>query len=98
MFALSGVFPFHETLLPPLIHPDPPVDTYYRYREDTTMPRFENACPFDPATRAARCSSCSVANASLPPCVVAFLSGGASLAENVIPLRRVEAPSLRKAA
>jgi hypothetical protein len=61
------------------------------------MPRIENACPFDAATRATRCSSCSVANASLPPCVVAFLSGVSSRAENVIPLR-AEAPAMRRAA
>lgn len=62
------------------------------------MSRIENACPFDAATRAARCASCSVANASIPPCVVAFLGGGESRAENIIPLRRAEDRPLRRAA
>ncbi len=62
------------------------------------MSRIENACPFDAATRAARCASCSVANSSLPPCVVAFLGGNESRAENIIPLRRAESRPLRRAA
>jgi hypothetical protein len=98
VFPRTAMFRFHETPPPPLIHPAPTVDTYVRNREDTLMPRIENACPFDAATRAARCSSCTVANASMPPCVVAFLSEGASLAQNLIPLRRAEAPALRRAA
>jgi hypothetical protein len=62
------------------------------------MSRIENACPFDAAARAARCASCSVANSSLPPCVVAFLSGIETRAENIIPLRRVEVREFRRAA
>lgn len=63
------------------------------------MTRFENACPFDAATRASRCSSCSVANASLPPCVRAFLGGGTPPArENVVQLRKPESQPLRRAA
>lgn len=62
------------------------------------MSRIENACPFDAATRAARCASCSVANASLPPCVIAFLGSAEARSENVIPLRRAEARTMRRAA
>ena len=62
------------------------------------MSRIDNACPFDAATRAARCASCSVANASLPPCVVAFLGAAESRADNVVPLRRPETRQLSRAA
>ncbi len=99
MFTLTPMFLFHETWWPPLIHRHAPVDCYNRYREETTVSRIENACPFDAATRAARCTSCSVANASIPPCVVAFLGGNPSRdSSNVVPLRRADQAELRRAA
>jgi hypothetical protein len=62
------------------------------------MSQIEKACPFDAATRAARCASCSVANASLPPCVVAFLAPAELPATNVVTLRRPETRQLSRAA
>jgi hypothetical protein len=37
------------------------------------MPRVSEACPYDEATRAARCESCCAGHGALPPCVVAWL-------------------------
>ena len=63
------------------------------------MSRIENGCPFEAQSRANRCVSCVSANASVPPCVVAYLGNGASMpSSNVIPLHRVEVLSERKAA
>lgn len=63
------------------------------------MSRTEDACPFEPQSRANRCQSCVTAN-SIPPCAAAFLSGKPlSPAGNVIELRRIETvPAARKAA
>lgn len=62
------------------------------------MSRYEDACPFEPQTRAARCEGC-VATNRVPPCAAAFLSGRTQkLFDNVIALRRADSPSHRKAA
>ena len=62
------------------------------------MSRYEDSCPFETRNRASQCESCA-SNASLPPCVTAYLRGPEQLlATNVVPLHRIIAPSARKAA
>lgn len=62
------------------------------------MNRFEEACPFEAATRAARCTTCCAAN-QVPPCVAAYLQGKARGHDsNVIPLVERKSSTLRRAA
>jgi hypothetical protein len=49
-------------------------------------PRLKDACPYDAATRAARCESCCATNNSMTPCVVAWLRLQTDTPSNVIPL------------
>lgn len=63
------------------------------------MSRYENACPLEARNRANHCESCTVAHASVPPCVAAYLGGAQALtASNVLPLHRIEVVNARKAA
>lgn len=69
-----------------------------RHQEVTKMSRYEDACPFEPQTRAARCEGCIATN-GVPPCAAAFLSGRTQKSfDNVVALRRADAAPHRKAA
>lgn len=61
------------------------------------MEQMPEACPFDAASRAARCVSCSAASEAVPPCVAAYL-GGRRPAVQVISLVEVQAVRVRRAA
>lgn len=61
----------------------------------------EEACPYEPATRAERCGTCCDQNGSLTPCVAAWLKAqlnGRRFGSNVIPLHMAEKKSRRHAA
>lgn len=59
------------------------------------MSPYESSCPFTAQQRASRCEACCE-KPGLPPCIAAYLRGPEQLiAQNVIPIFRVEA---RKAA
>lgn len=60
----------------------------------------EEACPFEPETRADRCSSCCEENGTLTPCVVAWLHASVSgrrAGAAVIPLHVAKYSSRRAA-
>lgn len=53
------------------------------------MSLSHDACPFEPASRAAHCKACCEANESLTPCVAAWLRGEAVAAPpRLRPVRR----------
>ena len=61
----------------------------------------EEACPYEPETRANRCSSCCDATGSLTPCVTAWLKNQLSerrAGASVVPLHMAEKHSSRRAA
>ncbi len=63
------------------------------------MSAVEEACPFEPTTRAQRCVSCCGSNNPVPPCVAAYLGEAPrSAAGNVIPLRMAHTRAAKQAA
>lgn len=63
------------------------------------MSAIEEACPFDPVTRAQRCVSCCGPNHPVPPCVAAYLGEPSPRGTgNVIPLRIANSRATKKAA